>query len=85
MKVGYPDWVMRYKRKGTAIHKIGNNFYLYEVASQWDKKLKRARKITRRYLGRITPHGLKEPGYRINHLTRNFHYFTGCCLAMLGM
>lgn len=66
MKRRYPDWVLKYRRKGTAIHKIGENFYLYEVASKWDKGLKRARKITKGYLGKITPKGLNEPGYKIN-------------------
>ncbi|MGQ9571540.1 MAG: transposase [Thermodesulfovibrionales bacterium] len=69
MNKGYPDWVLKYKRKGTAVHKIGKNFYLYEVASKWDKTLKRARKITKGYLGRITSEGLKAPGYRINQPT----------------
>lgn len=69
MKGRYPDWVLRYKRKGTAIHKIGENFYLYEVTSKWDKKLKRARKITKGYLGKITSMGLKKPGYKINRPT----------------
>jgi len=47
----YPEWVLKYKRKGTAIHKIRGRYYLYEVSSKWDKELKRARKITGRYLG----------------------------------
>jgi len=67
--MGYPDWVVKYKRKGTAIHNIRGHFYLYEVASRWDKTLKRAKKITKGYLGRITPKGLKEPGYKINQPT----------------
>ncbi|MEW6007936.1 MAG: hypothetical protein AB1595_07335 [bacterium] len=62
----YPDWVVKCKKEGTAIHKIGNNFYLYEVTSKWDKKMKRPRKITKGYLGKITVDGLKEPGYKIN-------------------
>ena len=60
----YPDWVTKHKKKGTAIHKIGNNYYLYEVTSVWDSKLGRPRKITKKYLGVITPEGLKEPKYR---------------------
>jgi len=56
-----PDWVLKYKRKGTAIHKIGNKYYLYEVTSKWEPTLKRARKITKRYLGTITPQGLIKP------------------------
>jgi len=69
MVVKYPDWVLKWKRKGTAIHKIGNNFYLYEIGSIWDKELKRARKITKGYLGRITQDGLIEPGYKRNKVT----------------
>jgi len=62
----YPEWALKQKRKGTAIHKIGNNYYLYEVTSIWDSDLGRARKITKKYLGVITPEGLKEPRYRRN-------------------
>ncbi|MEW6215762.1 MAG: transposase [Nitrospirota bacterium] len=69
MKKRYPGWVLKYRRKGTAIHKIGGNFYLYEVVSKWDKGLKRARKITKGYLGKITPKCLNEPGYKINRPT----------------
>jgi len=25
-----PDWVLKQKKKGTEIRKIGNNFYLYK-------------------------------------------------------
>lgn len=69
MKSKYPRWVLKYRRKGTAIHKIGENYYLYEITSKWDKGLKRARKITKGYLGAITKEGLQEPGYRINYPT----------------
>lgn len=62
----YPKWVLKHKRKGTAIHKIRGNYYLYEIASIWDKDLKKAKKITKKYLGVITSRGLKEPGYRHN-------------------
>ena len=57
----YPDWVLKHKKKGTAIHRIKNKYYLYEVTSKWDPKLKRARKITTGYLGKITKEGLKKP------------------------
>lgn len=73
-KTSYPDWVLRYKREGTAIHKIGGNFYLYEVRSVWDKALGRARKVTKGYLGKITPEGLKEPGYRSFRPTTSKEY-----------
>jgi transposase len=53
----YPDWVLRHKKPGTNISKIGEKYYLYEVSSVWDKEKKRAKKITKGYLGRITPDG----------------------------
>ena len=57
----YPNWVLKHKRKGTEIRKIGNNFYLYKVTSVWDKERKRARKITEKFLGTITQDGLIKP------------------------
>lgn len=69
MKQIYPDWVIKHKRKGTAIHRIRGKYYLYEVTSKWDKRLKRARKITKSYIGRITPDGLHKPEYRIKQAT----------------
>ena len=57
----YPDWVEKHRRKGTQIVKIGKNYYLYQVRSDWDPIKKRARKITERYLGKITPEGLIKP------------------------
>lgn len=55
----YPDWVLQYRTKGTAIHRINGHYYLYEVASQWDKVKKRSVRKTLRSLGRITPDGLQ--------------------------
>lgn len=57
----YPDWVTKYKTKGTAIHYIRGHYYLYEITSKWNKEKKRPQKITGRYLGVITPEGLQKP------------------------
>ncbi|GCC10758.1 transposase DDE domain protein [archaeon] len=59
--MNYPQWVLKHKKKGTEIRKIGNNFYLYKVTSVWDKEKKRARKITEKFLGTITQEGLIKP------------------------
>lgn len=59
--MSYPGWVLKNKRKGTEIRKIGNNFYLYKVSSVWDKEKKRPRKITGEFLGKITREGLIKP------------------------
>ncbi len=60
----FPDWVLMHRQKGMEIHVRGDNYYLSKASSIWDKKLKRARKITGEYLGRITPEGLIPPKYK---------------------
>ncbi len=57
----YPDWVLRQKTKGTEIRRIGPNYYLYKIRSEWDKDKKRAKKITEKFLGTITEEGLRKP------------------------
>ncbi len=60
----YPEWVMKYKVKGTHVQKKGDVYYLYKVHSKWNKEKGRAQLITDEYLGRITPEGLVEPKYK---------------------
>jgi transposase len=80
----YPDWVQAQKKPGTNVAKIGENYYLYEVTSVWDKDKKRARKITKAYLGRITENGLiqkrkkKEP---VNVVPPTVLHYGGAMLA----
>ncbi len=63
-----PTWVLKYKIKGTEIHKRGNNYYLCKVTGVWDKKLKGPGKITGEYLGKITKEGVIPPKHkRIEH------------------
>jgi hypothetical protein len=57
----HPDWVYRYRQKGTAIMRRGDNYYLYGVKSVWSKEKKRPHMKTERYLGKITPDGLVRP------------------------
>jgi len=65
----YPDWVLKHKAKGTNISCIDGRYYLYEVSSVWNKEKKRAQKITKRYLGRITEDGLIAPKTRTEKIT----------------
>ena len=60
----YPDWVMKYKKKGTLLQKKGEIYYMYRVHSKWNPEKGRAQLITDEYLGRITPEGLIEPKYK---------------------
>ncbi len=57
----YPEWVTKHKQKGTNIAYINKHYYLYAVTSIWNKDKKRAQKITKQYLGRITEQGLTPP------------------------
>ncbi len=53
-----PEWAKKQRRKGTEIKAIGGKYYLCEVSSKWNPKLKRSRKISGDYLGALTPDGL---------------------------
>lgn len=63
-KLIYPDWVVKHKQKGTQIVKVKDKYYLYKIKSVWDPKKGRARKITEKYLGRITEEGLIKPKHQ---------------------
>lgn len=57
----HPEWALKFKKKGTELRCIRGKYYLYEVSSKWDKNKRRPKKITGKYLGRITPEGLIPP------------------------
>ncbi|MDI6737990.1 MAG: hypothetical protein QME12_05765, partial [Nanoarchaeota archaeon] len=61
MKQKFPEWVKKYQTEGTQVVKIGENYYLYKITSKWDKDKKRARKITEKYLGKVTAQGIIKP------------------------
>lgn len=50
----YPDWVMKYKKKGTYINKVGNKYYLYAAHSERIKGTNKVKRVSDGYLGRIT-------------------------------
>lgn len=56
-----PDWVKKHQEKGTQAVRIKENYYLYKIKSVWDPKKGRARKVTEKYLGKITPDGIIKP------------------------
>jgi transposase len=56
-----PDWVKKYQEKGTQAVKIKENYYLYKIKSIWDPEKGRARKVTEKYLGKVTPDGIVKP------------------------
>ena len=50
----FPAWVLKHKKAGTEIKCINNRYYLYQVTSQYDPSIKRAKKISLGILGSIT-------------------------------
>lgn len=57
----FPECVRKQRAKGTEIREQRCSFYLYKITSIRDRKKGKARKITERYLGKITPDGLVKP------------------------
>jgi hypothetical protein len=51
----YPDWVLKYKKKGTLVQKKRDDlYYLYRVHSRWNKDKKRAQLVTDEFLGKLS-------------------------------
>ena len=59
-KTKHPEWALKYKKKGTELRLINGIYYLYEVTSKWNPQKKRSQKITKKFLGKITPEGFIE-------------------------
>ncbi len=56
--MAYPNWVLKHKQKNKEIKESNGNFYLYERSTIWDKEKRQPRKISGKYIGKITPEGL---------------------------
>lgn len=53
--MSYPEWVLKHKKKGTYINKVGNNYYLYAAHSEHiPGTANKSRRICDGYLGKIT-------------------------------
>ena len=44
--------------KNVEVKRIGNNYYAYSVSSVYDKEKKRSRKVSGKYIGKITQSGI---------------------------
>ena len=53
----YPDWVLKQKKPGTTIKRIGNNYYLYYAASHREEGRKHPVSV-QTYIGKITVNGV---------------------------
>ncbi len=63
--MSYPDWVLKYRATNREIRHIKGHYYVYQLKNTWDRERKRHRKVTERYIGKITPDGLIEPKHSL--------------------
>jgi len=56
-----PRWAQKHKTKGTEVRDFGGRYYLYKIHSVRDPEKGRPKKVTDKYLGRITEDGLIKP------------------------
>jgi len=64
----YPDWVQKYRIKGTTVKKKGNSYYLYKSTSRRVKGKKYPQPVDT-YIGVITPKGVVQSNKRKISLT----------------
>ncbi len=64
----YPDWVQKYRTKGTTVKKKGDSYYLYKRTSRRVKGKKYPQPVDT-YIGVITPDGVIQSNKRKISLT----------------
>lgn len=52
-RAAHPHWALQFRRPGTELRKIHNNYYLYEYQNVYDANKKRYKKVTGQLLGSI--------------------------------
>lgn len=52
--MAFPDWVLKHKAPRTEIRCIKGKYYIYKIASKWNKETKKPKKITLGQIGVIT-------------------------------
>lgn len=73
----YPDWVLKHKKKGTELRCIKGKYYLYQVHCVRENG--KNKKITDKYLGRITEDGLIPPKDKVRSV-KVYEYGLSCFL-----
>lgn len=58
-KTVYPDWVLQWRTRGTAVKRVGNSYYLYKRTSRRVPGKKYPQAVDT-YIGVITPEGVIE-------------------------
>jgi hypothetical protein len=71
----YPEWVMKYKEKGTYINHVKGKYYLYAAHSERVPGTKKVKRVCDAYLGRITEEdGLIPPKDKVSGTVKVMEY-----------
>lgn len=71
----YPEWVMKYKEKGTYINYVKGKYYLYAAHSERVPGTKKVKRVCDAYLGRITKEdGLIPPKDKVSGTVKVMEY-----------
>lgn len=71
----YPEWVMKYKEKGTYVNYVKGKYYLYAAHSERVPGTSKVKRICDAYLGRITEKdGLIPPKDKVESTVNVFEY-----------
>lgn len=71
----YPEWVMKYKEKGTYINYAKGKYYLYAAHSERVTGTKKVKRVCDAYLGRITEEdGLIPPKDKVDGVVNVLEY-----------
>jgi hypothetical protein len=88
----YPEWVIKYKEKGTYINYVKGKYYLYAAHSERVPGTKKVKRICDAYLGRITEEdGLITPKDKVAGTVTVFEYglssliLTACDNIYMGL
>lgn len=80
----YPDWVNKYKKKGTVIKKVGESYYMYTNTSKYVKGKKYPQPV-QHFIGIVTPNGVVESHKQKVSLTDIEVFEYGFSAAMLEL
>ena len=73
--MAYPEWVLKYKKKGTYVNCVKGKYYLYAAHSERVPGTKKVKRICDGYLGRITEEeGLIPPKDKVNSEIEVYEY-----------
>ena len=60
-----PESIMRHRRPGTEIKKVGGKYYMQRITCKWIPETRQRKKVVTEYLGQVTENGLQPKRHRL--------------------